>query len=168
MTFSESNENELTPFKTTTVKQRWSRLVKMQKRHPSLFIKQDSVFDADSESKLIDFVLVYEIKNKKSDKENQQQQVDTDKKFKDGKREYRNNYLNNLITNGLKIETRVIISFFIVNNYYSAGTEFIYSVISRKINDVLSRNRKKRCYVISRNLILRNITKYYLILRNFR
>lgn len=110
MTFSESNENELTPFKSTTVKQRWSRFVKMQKRHPSLFIKQDSVFDADSESKLIDFVLVYEIKKKKCDKVNQED--DADKKFKDRKREYRNNYLNNLITNGLKIETRVIISFF--------------------------------------------------------
>ena len=120
--YSVSNETDL-----TTGKELWSNFKKMQKRHPSLFLKQDSVFDADLEASLVDFVLVYETKKKKKkekDTNTMQENGDENKskekfKDKDKKREYRTNYLNNLLTNGLKFETRVCLKFFFFHAYPS-------------------------------------------------
>lgn len=62
----------------------------LKKRHPSLFLQNDSVFDADLEAEFVDFVLVYDPTLKSN-----------------RRREFRINYLNNLVKNGLKVNFRV-------------------------------------------------------------
>jgi len=87
----------------------------MKKRHPSLYLKQDSVFDADLESTLIDFVLVYENNTKKKKVSSETSVTNTSsngdekeaKSTRSKRKNYRTNYFNNLMTNGLKLYFRV-------------------------------------------------------------
>ena len=94
-------------------------------RHPSLFLKQESIFKPYSEfTDFVDFVLVYDTKTKSTEKLTKAEtdlnmnvlKLDgklndsSELKLKSKSIQHRRNYLDNLVTNGLKLSFVVSIN----------------------------------------------------------